>query len=78
MINVQFVGVDAFNRPVFKEIGKRRYYGSTSHLVDYGATEEEVLDRIDSSMLEYFGTRFNCEPMGTSPNEDIHIVSVGD
>lgn len=63
---VQFVGVDKFNRPIFKSLDKqRRFYGSVHKLFYYEATESEVLELVTEDDLEYFGSRFGCEPYGT-------------
>jgi len=61
---VRFEGIDDFNRPIFKSIQFRNRFGSVNKLFDYGATEEEVLKTITEADLCYFGTSFNCEPMG--------------
>lgn len=63
---VKFKGIDYWNRPVFKSLDKpRHFYGCTNNLFDYGAKEDEVLDRISVEDLCYFGSRFDCEPYGT-------------
>lgn len=42
MIEVEYVGIDSFNRPIFKsEMGN--FYGSCDKLFHYSASEEEVL-----------------------------------
>ena len=38
--------------------------GSLNILFPYEESEEEVLKKVNSSDLEYFGRSFNCEPMG--------------
>jgi len=63
---VKFVGIDRFNRPVFKSIDKpKHFYGDAGHLFSYGATEAEVLVRVTANDLCYFGSSFDCEPYGT-------------
>jgi len=63
---VCFVNIDDWNRPVFKDIkDSSRYFGCIDTLFPYGETEKEVLKKVVSSDLVYFGTCFNCEPMGT-------------
>lgn len=65
-IKIKFVGVDNWNRAVFKSIEKPfRFYGCTCTLFDYDATEKDVLDKLDEDALCYFGSSFGCEPMGT-------------
>ncbi len=75
MINVQFVGVDSFNRPIFKSLTDNAHYGSTEKLFAYDAQETEVLSKINASDLEYFGSSFGCEPMGTPPSRELHIIT---
>ena len=64
---LKFYTIDDWNRPVFKvEINSRTYFfGSTSILFDYSATEEDVKKKVELGNLEYFGTEFDADPMGT-------------
>lgn len=64
-IRLKFVGIDYWNRPVFKVPDKREYYGSVDILFSEGATEAEVLKKVDTYNLCYFGNSFGCEPMGS-------------
>lgn len=67
MERVKFVGIDGWNRPVFKSLDKKRhFYGNTSKLFSYEATETEVLEKVTADDLCYFGSRFDCEPYGTA------------
>ncbi len=75
MINVKFVGVDSFNRPIFKSITDKAYYGSTETLFNSNAQETEVLSEISVTDLTYFGSSFGCEPMGTRPSKELQIVA---
>lgn len=64
---VMFVGIDSWNRPVFKSLDKQKhFYGSVHTLFDYEAKEEEVLAKITEDDLCYFGSRFDCEPYGSA------------
>lgn len=66
---IKFVGIDSWNRPVFKSMDKpRHFYGDVHTLFDYDATEEKVLARLTADDLCYFGSRFDCEPWGTPVN----------
>jgi hypothetical protein len=70
---VQFHGVDVWNRPVFKSLDrKNQFFGSVDILVNLDATEAEVLAKVDAQDLTWFGTRFDCEPMGSAA--DVVIV----
>ena len=62
---VKFFGIDDWNRPVFKS--KNEFYGSLNKLFDGQTTEEEVLEKVTEEDLVWFGSEFNCEPMGTKP-----------
>lgn len=61
---ISFVGIDDFNRPVFKH-SHNKYYGSLDILFPYGASKADVLKKVKANDIVYFGRTFNCEPMGT-------------
>jgi hypothetical protein len=64
---ITFVGIDGWNRPIFQSIDHPgRYYGATDVLFSLNAEESEVLARISTEDLTYFGNKFGCEPMGTA------------
>ena len=73
MIKVIFINIDSMNRPVFKD-AKKNYYGCLDTLFSYGTSEAEVLEKVSASDLVYFGSSFDCEPMGTTPANKLHIV----
>ncbi|MBY7854403.1 hypothetical protein KW429_11905 [Vibrio fluvialis] len=75
MISIQFVGIDSFNRPIFKSLTDNAFYGSTEKLFSLHASESEVLAKVSVSDLDYFGSSFGCEPMGTPPARMLQIVS---
>lgn len=71
VIIIEFYGIDNFNRPVFKEVDKKYFFGSVDVLF---SNENDFLEKKDNFKkqvlngnirLYYFGTRFNCEPEGT-------------
>lgn len=69
-VKLIFKGIDDWNRPVWKAPDEKAYYGDVVHLFSWGATEEEVLKKVTTYDLCYFGSSFNCEPMGSSvPNK---------
>ena len=71
-VNVKFVGIDSWNRPVFKDdLGN--YYGSVDKLFDYLDTEETVLSSITEKDLTFFGRSFDCEPMGNAVTDKLKI-----
>jgi len=68
-----FEGIDSFNRPVFRSVGSKNRYGSTSKLFDYNTPGEEVIKNIDVSDLVFFGNEFDCEPDGSKPSFNLCI-----
>ena len=62
-ILIDFVGIDRFNRPVFKD-DLNNHYGSIDKLFQYTATREEVLGKVTEKDLLFFGSSFGCEPIG--------------
>lgn len=79
---LKFEGVDDFSRIIFKDVNSNRRYGSVITLYSDGdvfpiASVEEVKQyfRNHTEEIEYFGTKFNCEPMGEiDPRLRITIV----
>ena len=76
ILKLKFYGIDNFNRPIFKNIEKKQFYGSTYKLFNHNANVTEVLKMVDEKDLTYFGERFNCEPLGIPINPDIKIEFV--
>ena len=74
---IQFVAIDDWNRPVFKD-DKERYFGDTENLFNYGTGKEEVYSFYKNKKLNdhicYFGRRFDDDPLGGWINEDIKII----
>jgi hypothetical protein len=67
MEKVQFCGIDDWGRPIFKSLSREKaFFGSIDKLFGYEEEENEVLKAVDAGDLLYFGSRFNCEPMGTT------------
>jgi len=66
---LKFEGIDDWNRPVFKDENNNRF-GNVDILFDWGTPGEKVLEKIDETMIQYFGDHFGCEPMGTPINPD--------
>lgn len=72
-VRLVFVGIDNWNRPVWKAPDKKEYYGSVNELFSYGVTEAEVLKKVDTYELCYMGDHMGCEPMGTSVPDQYYI-----
>ena len=66
-IDLKFIGIDDWNRPVFYNEVSKSYHGSTEKLFEWGASEPEVLAQITTDDICYFGKSFNCEPNGGIP-----------
>jgi len=74
MEKVQFFKVDDWGRPVFQSLdNKKVFFGSCEKLFGYSESENEILKTVSVDDLVYFGTSFNCEPMGTEAG-DLEIV----
>ena len=70
-VKVAFVGVDHWNRPIFKDVDRKNYYGSTDKLFPYMESESSVLKQVTAEDLLYFGNSFGCEPMGSPCDVEI-------
>lgn len=84
VIKIQFVGIDWWSRPVYKDIDSSAHYGSVNVLfpnkaIAPNSTPEEI-NRFfvkNPGQLEYFGHEFDCEPMGGLPSHyKLEIVEV--
>ena len=73
-VRLEFVGVDGWNRPVWKAPDQQAaYYGSVNDLFDCDTTEDEVLKKVDTYGLCYFGDHMGGEPMGTDVPDKYYI-----
>jgi hypothetical protein len=72
-IKLKFVGIDSWNRPVFKSPTEKKYFGDVNQLFNYEATETEVLKNVTIYDLCYFGDHFGCEPMGSDVPDQYYI-----
>jgi len=62
MRELQFEGIDSWNRPVFKDKYNNRF-GSTDKLFG-GVFGEDILKEVSEKDIVYFGKYFDCEPEG--------------
>ena len=76
IVTIEFVGIDDWNRPIFKNTDSKHYYGSTMILFPYETSVKEVLETITIKDLTYFGTSFGCEPLGSPLRDDIDFQIV--
>ena len=65
---VRFVNIDDWNRPVFKQIDAKLYYGSTEKLFPYEESEESVLKTVSEMDLTYFGEKLAEMVQGKDPD----------
>lgn len=74
-VRLVFVGIDDLNRPVWRDPDKSKklYFGDVNNLFSWGTTEEEVLKKVETYDLCYFGDHFGCEPMGSSIPDKYYI-----
>jgi hypothetical protein len=72
-IKVKLIGIDSWNRPVFRDIreDKNEFYGSVDILCDFSDTETDILEKVTAKDLCYFGTSFGCEPDGDPAEVEI-------
>ncbi len=68
-IKIKFEGIDSFHRVIFRQIDSNNRFGSCDKLYD----SREGIKGITESDLLFFGTSFDCEPMGT-PAGNVEIV----
>ena len=83
ILKLKFVGIDDWNRPVFKDEGAASpyFYGDTQHLFALDTQEWEVLrfykDKDLHESIVFFGNYFGCEPSGEHVDEWIDISMEG-
>ena len=67
VVDVEFEGIDSWNRPVFKSASGTRY-GSTDMLYSFGEIDK-IREEMRGEHLQYFGRGFDCEPHGGVPEK---------
>lgn len=78
-IHITFVGIDGWNRAVFKVVNKKIFIGNTDKLFSLAEPEKSKKDAIDwfrneHPKLVYFGSSFDCEPDGEPFSDDINFL----
>ena len=73
-IDIVFIAVDEWNRPVFKD-AYGNFYGSLDKLFDYYTCEEQILQEVKATDICYFGRTFDGDPWGGVPKEEIVIYT---
>lgn len=73
IIKIKFYGIDSWNRPIFKAVAEKKFFGDTENLFGYGE-ENKVIEFYSKGdnikCLSYFGNSFDCEPLG------VHLDSI--
>ena len=62
VLKLKFYGIDNFNRPIFKNIEKKQFYGSTDKLFKHNADTTEVLKTmvgVGNNLDEILGNQWN-------------------
>lgn len=76
-LRLQFISIDDWNRPVFKD-EKGRYFGDTENLFNYGTGKEDVYNFYKDKELHehiyFFGMSFNCEPEEIKIKQEVKII----
>ena len=82
-IELKFIGIDDWSRPVYKGLGTKNFFGSTNVLfpdkrIAPNDTVEEINNYFKENMFElcYFGNHFNCEPMGGGMSKEIEYIII--
>ena len=78
IIQIKFKGLDDWFRPVFKVQDKKVYLGDCEKLwtFDELGEDNEIINqyyRENPDALVIFGSKFNCEPMGTNLKKEVKI-----
>ena len=78
-LKIKFVGIDDWNRPIFKGEGKKYYLSDVNNLFDYDATDEQVKefykDKVPlNSYITYHGRSIDDEPNGGKLKFDLEIM----
>lgn len=70
VIKVKFRGIDSHNRPIFQAINCNDYFGSEFYLFSMSEEKETIIEFFQDKLdrLSYFGSHFDCEPMGLPLN----------
>ena len=65
-LDLEFKGIDSWNRPVFYSKDYELYFGSTNKLFNYNHSIEDIkyYFKLNPKDLCIFGDSFGCEPHG--------------
>ena len=82
VLDIEFVGVDDWSKPIFKLVGKEAYFCSTTTLVpdkEKGiVNNDDVVNyfKQNPEELELHGSSFDCDTLGgRSPIWKFNIIS---
>lgn len=75
---IKFVGIDDWNRPIFKVLEKNYYLSDVGNLFNYGTTEKQIKEFYKdvelNKYLTYHGSKFDSEPMGCRLEYNFELV----
>ena len=79
ILKIEFVGVDDWNRPIFKPVEKNYYLSDVNNLFDYGTSEEKIKQFYKDlkPLREYItihGFRVDEDPHGGQLKYDLEII----
>jgi len=75
---IEFVGIDDWNRPIFKHNKSNVHLCSTEILFPWGTSEKEVKNKINETDLVYHGMHFDSEPNGGLVNPEKFRIAWSD
>ena len=70
-LKIRYIRIDSWNRPVFRAIDKQMYFGSVNFLFRNEDEPQKIEEFFEKNIdnLVYFGSHYNCEPLGLHPSE---------
>lgn len=75
---IKFVGIDEWNRPIFKVLEKNYYISDLENLFPLDISEADIKvfysNKKLSEVLTYHGATANCEPMGDKLKDLNYVI----
>lgn len=76
-LDIKFVCIDEWNRPIFKAVEKQVYLSDVDNLFDYGTTEKQIKEFYEGKDLHenltIHGSVIDCDPLGTRVSKKFYI-----
>lgn len=72
-INIKFVGIDYWNRAIYKIENINVFIGNVNKLFDLNSNKNKVDSYCKMHLNQFiiFGNKFDCEPLGTPIKNNI-------